>query len=387
MKPIVGLEFSAARIRAVTVSRVLHRPLRRFDIPWKPDSIDAAVQLLQEHLGGVSAIGIAVGMQFLFPKHIKLPPVSAAEKRRMISLEPERFFPVSTPLLVSTAADRDLVLGADASAVEGWVTALERWAPVQNLEGSPSSFARAGRSLKFGDGVYEIASGDDDRGYAELRAGRLISARRARASASDSSAREIPSSAGIPGAFMAAMGAALGVNDSPDEMLVSDERHARLRSSRVQSLVFVSLLAIASLSFVLFSAAQSRERYLERIDAATAALRPRAATAASLQGRLELMGVASSAARNAQSAADPLAVITILSRRLPRDAVVMTTRGVAGDWQITGTAKDAAGIIPALDADPALENVRFLAGTSRFTEDRRSYETFSIGFRVRPSAQ
>ena len=139
--------------------------------------------------------------------------------------------------------------------------------------------------------------------------------------------------------------------------------------------------------FALFSAGQSRERYLERVDAAIATLRPRAATAQSLEGRIQLMGAASNAARNAQTAVDPLAVITVLSRRLPSDAVVMTMRGSADDWQITGTAKDAARIIPALDADPSLENVRFLAGTSRFTEGRRSYETFSIGFHVRASAQ
>lgn len=387
MKPIVGLELSANRIRAVTVSRIRRRPLRRFDIPWKDGSVHEAVRLLQEHLGSVSAIGIGVGMEFLLPKHIALPPVSAPEKRRIIALEPERFFAVSAPVVVAVSPSHDLVVAADASAVESWVTALESWAPVQNVTGAPSAFARASRALGLEDGMYQIASDGNARGHAEIRSGQLHSARLTRAGASDADAREIPAKKDIPGPFVVAFGAALGVSDSPDEMLVSEERYVKINASRTRSMVLAGLLAAASVMLLFFSAAQSRIRYLDRVDSAVAALRPRAATAQSLQGRIELMGLASNAAYNAQSGVDPLTVITVLSRRLPHDAVVMTLRGAGDEWQISGTAKDAAAIIPALDDDPAIDNVRFLAGTSRFTEGRRTYETYSIGFHVRPTTQ
>ncbi len=387
MKPIVGIEISGERIRAVVVSRVMGRPLRRFDVPWRDDSIHEAVQLLQANLGGVSAIGIAVAMEFLFPKQIKLPPVSATEKRRMISLEQDRFFPVASPLVVAPVQGEDIVLGADALAIERWIVAFEQWAPVQNVEGSPSAFVRAARSFRLPDGVYEFPSGSNEISYCDVRGGRLFSARRVRAAARDSSAHEVPELQGVPGEFAPAFGAALGTDEGSDEMLLSEARHRRIRANRFQSLALAGALALATLGLASYSASQARARYLDRIDAEIATMRPRAVAAQSLQGRIELMGIASTAARDAQNSVDPLNVISVLSKRLPPDAVVMTVRGTGSDWQITGTAKDAGGIIPALDADPLIENVRFLAGTSRFTEGRRTYETFSIGFRARQNLE
>ena len=386
MKALVGLEISGGRVRAITVSRALRRPLRRFEIPWGPDSIDEAVSLLRSELGAAAGIGVAIGFQFLFPKHVQLPPVGALEKRRMIALEPERFFPVAGPIVVQAGAESDLVFAAESALVDRWITALQAWAPVQCVEASPIAFARAARAAKIRDGWYELDSGPEETGLAQLAGGRLLSARRTRTSKPDQSILQIPEYSGVPGSFLGALGAALGTSENPDMMLISEPLHARIRSSRIRSFIGVGLLAAAGLLFALFSASQSRQRLLDHLDAEIVALRPQSAAAEQLQGRIARVGAAAIAAREAQSSADPLAVIGVLSKRLPRDVFVMTVRAAGDEWQITGTARDAAAIIPALDADPALENVRFLAGTSRFTESRRTYETFTIGFRARPAS-
>ncbi|MEO5588484.1 MAG: hypothetical protein ABIS03_02770, partial [Gemmatimonadaceae bacterium] len=181
MKPIAGVELSENRIRAVTISRVMHRPLRRFDIPWNPASPQAAVDLLRSHLGVVAAVGIAVGFDFLHPKHVKLPPVPAREKARMVALEPERFFPVSSAIVVAAADDSDLVFAADAASTERTVAALAQWADVQNIEPAPFAFARAARASRLADALYSVSPPGAEQGanLVEVSRGRVMSARRA----------------------------------------------------------------------------------------------------------------------------------------------------------------------------------------------------------------
>ncbi len=383
--PCVGLELTGNRIRAITVSRFMNRALRRFDIPWNPADPDRAVALLRENLGAVDAIGVAIGFDFLYPKHIKLPPVTAVEKRRMIALEPERFFPVSAPVIVSAAGASDLVFATDAVACERWLAALARWGPIQNVEAAPAAFARAAHSARLPNGVYRLSSADDSANYVEISSGAVVSARRAGPRGATLAAHASPDAGGVPGEFMSAYGAALGVGSSPGEMLVSEEMHKRLSGNRIRSLAIAMALLVVAVGFALFSGLSARERLQERMDSEIAILRPRAAMAEALQGRIARIGSASAAAKTAQGGMDPLAVLGVLSKRLPGDVVVMSIRGSGSEWQISGTAKDAAAIIPALDSDPTIKDVRFLAGTSRFTEGRRTYETFSIGFRVPPS--
>jgi hypothetical protein len=63
----------------------------------------------------------------------------------------------------------------------------------------------------------------------------------------------------------------------------------------------------------------------------------------------------------------------------------MSARADGDKWQIDGTAQDAGALIPALAADRRFDDVRFLSASSRFRENGRAYETFSIGFHARPS--
>jgi hypothetical protein len=83
---------------------------------------------------------------------------------------------------------------------------------------------------------------------------------------------------------------------------------------------------------------------------------------------------------------DPILVLASLSDRLPTGATVLSLRVVANEWQIDGTALDAAAIVPLLDSDARFRDVRFLSASSRFREGERTYETFSIAFRVEPAS-
>lgn len=384
MKPVAGLEISLYLVRAVTVSRFSRSPLRRFDLPWSAESIEDTVALLRENLGVVSSIGIALGFEFLHLKHLKLPPVDAAAKRQIVTLEPERFFPVSTPVVVTATEKSDLVFAAEASIVEKWVAALDSWAPVQVVEPSPVAFVRGARRAGIRDGLFEIEAGKSERGYAELKAGALLSARRLSARNANPGAVPAPEWHGVPGAFLPAFGAALGSGIDTNDMLLSEGLRTAIGRRRARSLVLSGAVAAASMMFAFFSATQSRARFLSRIEAEIASLRPQAAAAEGFENRIARIGLASAAANAAQARVDPLSVIASLSRLLPRDVIVMSVAGSGDEWQIAGTATDAGAILPALDADPEIENVRFLAGTSRFTEGRRTYETFSIGFRAIP---
>jgi hypothetical protein len=76
-------------------------------------------------------------------------------------------------------------------------------------------------------------------------------------------------------------------------------------------------------------------------------------------------------------------VLAALSERLPEGATVLNLRAQGEEWQIDGTARDAAALLPLLDRDDRFDTVRFLSASARFREGPRTYETFSIAFRVR----
>jgi hypothetical protein len=81
---------------------------------------------------------------------------------------------------------------------------------------------------------------------------------------------------------------------------------------------------------------------------------------------------------------NPLRVMAALSERMPAGATVLSVKSSGDDWQIDGTAADAAAIVPLLAADDRFQDVRFLSASARFQENNRTYETFSIAFRVQP---
>ena len=162
-------------------------------------------------------------------------------------------------------------------------------------------------------------------------------------------------------------------------MLFPPEEMQAIRRQRIVSVVRASINVALALAFAVAAIDRSRMRVVEAEAAELASLSANAEGPASIRSRLAQLDLESEAAASARSAhSDPVAVLAAISRRLPHDAVAMSVRADGDEWQVDGTATKAADIVPALDADPKLDNVRFLSASSRFNEGNRTYETFSV---------
>jgi len=382
----VGLELTGENIRAVTVGRWRGAAVETFAMRWDPRAPADAVAVLRQNVGEVSSIAIAVGLEFLHVKQVKLPPVSREERRRILLLEPDRFFPIeSGEIVVSVSDESDLVFAADAELVDSWIAALEHWAPVNGIEAAPVSLARALRKAGIRSGTFTLPAGPGEYGSIEIADNVLRTARRAVGDA-PRAAPIARGGGGVAEEYLTGLGAAQGIDDDPDAMLVSNTVHRRLRKRRVNSLTVAALNCALALAFFVASVDRWRSRALDELETDIAAVTPKAAAGAALQSRLAQIDVESSAvAEVGEHRSDPVAVLAALSRRLPREATVMSARADGDRWQIDGTAQDAAALIPVLAAELRFEDVRFLSASSRFRENGRGYETFSIGFHARPS--
>ncbi len=379
----VGLELTPSRIRAVTVRAWRASPVDTFEIKWNPAVPRDAVTVLRQHLGRVSAVGVAVGLGFAHVKHVPLPPVPDEERRGILTLEPDRFFAIEGgEIVAATMRDSDLVFAADALLVESWVAELETWGTVASVEPAPVSLARVLTIANAPDGTYQIESSDGEVGSIELASGTLRTARRVPAAESVDELRSAPGVGVVPPEFATAYGAALGLDAPVGEMLVTPAVARRTQRRRQMSVARSAVNVLLAVAFAAAALDRSRSRLLEREQAEIAVLTPKAAGGAALQSRLAKLDVESSVAGNRGTRADPVTVLAALSRRLPRDVTVMSVRADGDTWQLDGTARDAGRIVPALDADPAFDDVRVLSGTSRFTEGNRTYETFSVALRV-----
>ena len=381
----VGLDLTQDRIRAVTVSRWSGKPEQTFEIRWDPRAPRDAVALLRNQLGDASGIGMSIGLAFTHVKHVKLPPVSAEERRGILTLEPDRFFAIdSSRIVVAVAGDSELVFAADSLMIESWIEAFESWAPVSVIEPSSFSLARGLGAGRVRSGVFELPSAGGEKGIVELADGRVMTARRVDDESNDSQPRQIPVIKGVSPEFLPAYGAAIGFDAPLSETLFPADQLKRARSERRMRTARAAVNLLLALAFAVAAVDRSRSRVLERENQEITDLTAKAAGPAAIQARLAQLDLqASTAASTGSGHADPVAVLAAISRRLPHDAVVMSVRADGDEWQIDGTAGHAANIVPALDADPSLENVRFLSASSRFNEGNRSYETFSIALHAR----
>jgi len=384
VKPLLGLDISSDRVRAVSVKRWLGTPQKRFEIRWDVNDPAPGIALLRETFGSVGGIGIAIGLELLSLKHIALPPVPTDERRRMILLEPDRFFPSRVPLAVSVSGKSDLVFAAELGLVENLIAALEQWAPVESMEASPVSFTRAlGKGGAF-SGVFDLPAGRGERGSVTIESGALVSARRAFGEQEGERSRPAPPVAEVPTEFLAAFGAALGADGRSEDMLVTPAQSGAMARRRRSRLIVWSAAAVLAFLLLAFSYDRARARYLDRIETALAQLAPEADSATRARGRvMDRQRAAQMVDEVRASRADPMKVLSILARRLPHDAYVTSVRVAADQWEIDGTAGNASAIIPALDAEKEIENVRLRSATSRFRDAGKTRESFAIGFRAR----
>lgn len=387
MSGIVGVELETDRVRAVVLQRWRAAPRATCEVEWDATDPASLVARLRERCGPASRIALSVGLGFLHVKHVGLPPALVEERRRMLALETDRFFAVGEePLVVALHGERNLAFAIEEGLLAHWIAAFETWAPVDRIEALPLSLARAlGRA--GADGSFAVPAQPGEHGVVELHGGRLHGARRIPGDAPAPATQSLPDTRGVPGAYLAALGAARGLEDTLDGALLPARHAARIRRRRTARTTVAAAACIAALALALWAADRSRERTLQAIRATVARIEPVAAQAIVQREALEALD-RESAMITAISARrpDPLRVLAALSERLPAGATVLSVRANGEAWQIDGRAGDAAAILPALDGDARFEDVRFLSASTRFREGDRTWETFSIAFRVRPAA-
>jgi hypothetical protein len=423
----LGIEIGARTLRAVRLEGSLRPRVRLAEVAYDPDNPADAVAALREQLGRASRTALALDLPHLFAKHVKLPPVAAAEKRRMLTLEPERFFPVRGAELAVSARDGDdhLVFATREAPLAAWVAALEALGPVDVVEPAPVALARALAAVGVRSGAVLVDANGDGVGVIELADARVRQARRIASDAPDVAAaaseiagraaggspavyltpwandraeaiaaplggtaalRRVPANARVPDTHLAAFGAALGIGGSVDETLAPAEVAHRIVERRRRAAVLAAAAFVGALVLAALSLDATRGRTARALEREAAAMRAQAEGILAMRSEIEALDREARAVATVEAKrADPLAVLRALGDRLPRDAHVRSLRGGGAEWQVSGYAADASRIVPLLEAAPEFEGVRFLSGTSRSTIGDRTYENFSVTFRIVPT--
>lgn len=380
----LGLEVTPSGARAVLASAWRDHVVRTFTLAADPRDVPAFVDALRAAIPTPDEIAVAIGLGWLHVARVELPPSGDAAREAMVQLDPPRFFAVNAATRAALVPGGAVAFAADAAWLDALGRALEGWAPVARIEAAPVAIAAAVPGATTGTFAIEAAPGEQ--GLLELRDGRVAGVRRIPPGGDATALRALPNG-GVPGTHLAAWGALCRM-DAPlaGTLMGSDQRRAASR--RIARSVWVAgLAAVAGLTFLVASADRARERTLIALEGEAARLTRSAQGAVDAHARLALVEQEGRIARAVLVARpEPAAVLATLGTLLPRDVVVLGVRATGDEWQVDGTARDAAALIPLLDADPRLDAVRSLAASSRFRDGREVRESFSIAFHVRPAS-
>jgi hypothetical protein len=427
----VGLQLGAQHVRAVVLAGWPRRDVQSFEVPFDPEHPEDAIASLGPMLGAPARIAVAVDLQLLRVKRVTLPALPAAERRNILELEPERFFAVRGDEIVPAVRAGDgLVFAAATPALARWVAAIERIAPADLVEPTPFALARALADVRVTDALVLFDGQDAGIGIAEIRDSRVVHARRlfgtvphvAATLAADgwpgagvttvyldpwsderravlasicpgASLEPLPETgragrSGVPRAFAAAYGAALGAEHPPPvaETLVSRAHGGAIRRRRLRALGAAAAACAAALVFAVTSIDSRRDREVESLNSATAALAVRAAPALAIQTELQTLARRASAVREiGAERPDPLRALRALSASLPPGAFTRQVRGSGADWQTDGYAPNASAVLTALGASRGFRDVHFLSATDRAQIANQQYESFALAFRYTPA--
>jgi len=421
----LGVELGARALRGVRLEGWFRPRARVVEVECDPANPAEAVEALRQHLGPARRIAVALDVPLLFMKRVKLPPLGEPEKRNILRLEPERFFPVRAEEIVpAVRGDDDFVFAAKETPLATWVAALEELGPVDMVEPGPLALARALARVQVTSAVVLLDGQADGIGVVEIREGRVTCARRVFGSLDDAAAalvengaasgggpiyltpwnedgarvlgtllpeaivQPLPAVADVVGAFLPAYGAALGIGTKPNipETLISPELGARITARWWRQLGLAVAAGVAALVFALASADTWRARASRELDANLQSLQQRAAPALTLQNQLQTLDREAQAIRQSErERPDPLGVLLALSNHLPAGAYLRAIRWSGGDWQIDGYAPNASRLVAQLGAAPEFKEVRFLSATTRGALGDRTYESFALAFRYAPA--
>src|SRR4029434_8722716 len=128
--------------------------------------------------------------------------------------------------------------------------------------------------------------------------------------------RALPGLPGVAPEFLAAWGAARGLDGDLDTMMLADSQRRTIERRRLRRLAGAAAACVIALGFALWALDRSRDDVLARLTAEQAAMEPRAAPAAALQAQLAGLDREEAISRNVISARiDPLRVLAALGER------------------------------------------------------------------------
>jgi hypothetical protein len=368
----VGLEIAASEVRGVVVRGWSRAPAHRFTVPFSPDAPDAALAALRAEVSAPDGLWVAIAADLLHAARVELPPAPAPAREAMASLEPDRFFPTNDALQVGLAAGSDVAFAAPVDLLATVRRVLSAWAPVVRIEAGPVCVA----ATLDTDGTFDLPDGA---GSIDVR-GRTVTALRRLPSG-----RVLPENAHVPATYRAAWGALLRDDAGLEGTLLDATSRAQVRARVWRGVATAALGAAAAITFCIFSLERSRERTLEALTRDAERLAEEARPAIQAQAQLALWARDGELARQLLSTRpDPSHALAALGSVLPPDVMILSARASGHAWQIEGSARDAAALVPLLDADPRFDEVRSLAASSRFNDGGRSRESFSLSFRVTP---
>lgn len=371
MKSTVAILLDADRVRVLAPSAVLG------DVAWNPDTPEEAAAALGPVLGRASQAVLVVGLGLLELAQPELPPLAPDQRHALLLRDADRYFPISDPVAVSWGGGT--ACATSSARLAAWVHAFSRHCVVSATTTVTDCLARASAN-----GTWSVPAGPGERGRVAIRSGAVQEVRRVPKASPLALPHLDDSAARSPDLGAIARGAEAAL-DAPLHALLLDaplsQRFARARRARLARSVAALLLAATALGW-----SADRWRGQQR-DAADARLRflateaePALRSAARLQRARDERALLDATARN-----EPAMVLERLGALLPRDAFIQRLDWDGSIWRIEGSAASAPRIVPLLDADARLDDVRIVAATARFLDAGAQRESFSISFRSTPA--
>ncbi|WP_291163304.1 hypothetical protein [Gemmatimonas sp. UBA7669] len=318
------------------------------------DVVSAALQTARRTLADRQGANAPVAVllideALLEMAEVALPPVSERERRALFRRDADRHVPIEGPVAVTIGSGvRPLVYACAAPWLAEWQQVVASVLPVRAVLAMPVALAQ-------------------------------VTATATATATNPDMSRVQPASA-----LLSSLAASTyHWHTVPASLQLADEQsearlHASARRRRVQELA----VAAAVLAILLWIGNTWRDRTLRSLEQQAETLARAAEPAESARSRLaraeaELVWLNADAAQASQSAS---AVLAHVGERLPRDAFVQRAEWDGVSWRIDGSARDAAALVPRLDADSLLRNVRSLAPSTRFLDGGQPRNSFSIGF-------
>jgi hypothetical protein len=362
----------------MTATALLHVERDRARL-WRADASTATEWVLDPLLpgGGLerwlreeapTRVILVVGVSLLECTAVTLPPVDGMMRRRMLRADAGRFFALEGA--VAAGSDGAVAWAMPAESLRAIRDAVTVVGPVDAVVALPVLIARAGL-----DGPLLLPATASTHGELRLRGGQLQSVRHVAGSIT----RE-PTPVDWAGLRTMATHRAWRVED---QLLDAEgEAAVRRREQRRWTWGSAAVLVAAVASLMAIDARQTRVQ-----SSLTAAVAVRERATQDVQAAVRRFERARDELQLLDEPAtpsSPLHIMAQLGTRLPSDVTLEALAWDGTTWELQGTARDAAALLPILTREKAFANVRTLAPSTRFLEQGRQRTAFRIGFEVAP---